>query len=84
LSVLFVSVLEGCGGIVVVVVCIIVVIVGSIVDVVREMGVSRGLWVVSPVVWGWRLALAGAMHVGVLGVGWASMLVVMVIMVLSS
>jgi len=46
--------------------------------------VSIGLWVVRPVVWVWRLALAGAMHVGVAGVRWASTLVVLVVVVLSS
>jgi len=44
-------------------------------------GVGIGLWVMRPVVWGWRLALAGVMHIGVSGVGWASTFVVLVVVV---
>jgi len=75
----FVKALGGCGGIMVVVISVVV-----IVDVVREVGVLAGLWVGRPVVWGLMLLLTGAGHVYVLRVWWASMLVVMVVVVLSS
>jgi len=56
----------------------------GIIDVVREVSVLADLWVVRLVVWGLMPSLAGARHAYVLGVGWASTLVMMVVMVLSS